>query len=50
MANRQSFQLPLYCPLIIDGEEGKASSGRTFARENPADVREVATTAELGTP
>src|SRR5438128_5188835 len=40
---------PLYCPLIVNGEEGKASSGRTFARENPADVRRIATNAEQGT-
>lgn len=43
------LRLPLYCPLLIDGEEGKAASGRQFARENPADVRQVATTAEQGT-
>jgi betaine-aldehyde dehydrogenase len=34
---------------VIDGEEGKSAGGRRFSRENPADVREVATTAELGT-
>src|SRR5229473_3090557 len=44
-----SFRLPLYCPLIVNGEEGKAASGRQFKRENPADVREVATIAEQGT-
>src|SRR6266852_4882080 len=44
-----SFRLPLYCPLIVNGEEGKAASGRQFTRENPADVREVATIAEQGT-
>src|SRR5258705_131294 len=44
-----AFQLPLYCPLIINGEEGKAASGRQFRRENPADVRQVATVAEQGT-
>ncbi|HKZ08975.1 MAG TPA: aldehyde dehydrogenase family protein [Methylomirabilota bacterium] len=40
--------LPLYCPLVVDGVEGKASSGRQFKRENPADVRQVATVAEEG--
>ena len=49
MTHDQPFRLPLHCPLIIDGEEAKASSGRQFARENPADVREVATIAEEGT-
>jgi betaine-aldehyde dehydrogenase len=49
MASDGSLRLPLYCPLLIDGEEGKAASGRRFARENPADVRQVATTAEEGT-
>src|SRR4030095_3485366 len=44
-----SFRLPLYCPLIVNGEEGKASSGRQFKRENPADIRQVATIAEQGT-
>src|SRR5437016_12983700 len=44
-----SFRLPLYCPLIVNGEEGKAASGRQFGRENPADVRQVATIAEQGT-
>jgi acyl-CoA reductase-like NAD-dependent aldehyde dehydrogenase len=44
-----SFRLPLYCPLIINGEEGKAASGRQFTRENPADIRQVATIAEQGT-
>jgi betaine-aldehyde dehydrogenase len=49
MANDESLRLPLHCPLIVDGEEGKATGGRQFRRENPADVREVATIAELGT-
>src|SRR5947207_14178312 len=44
-----SFRLPLYCPLIVNGEAGKAASGRQFKRENPADVRQVATIAEQGT-
>jgi betaine-aldehyde dehydrogenase len=49
MTSDGSLELPLHCPLIIDGEEGKATGGRTFARENPADVRQVATLAALGT-
>lgn len=49
MADDEPLRLPLYCPLLIDGEEGKAAGGRRFARENPADVREVVTTAEQGT-
>ena len=48
-ADDDSFRLPLYCPLIINGEEGKAASGRQFSRENPADIRQVATIAEQGT-
>jgi betaine-aldehyde dehydrogenase len=49
MAADEALRLPLSCPLIINGEEGKAGSGRRFARENPADKREVATLAEEGT-
>lgn len=49
MADDDPFRLPLYCPLIVNGEEGKASSGRQFKRENPADIRQVATIAEQGT-
>src|SRR5438270_6157474 len=49
MAADEALRLPLSCPLIINGEEGKAASGRRFARENPADIREVATLAEEGT-
>jgi len=49
MANNGSLDLPLRCPLIIEGEEGKATGGREFARENPADVRQVATMAAQGT-
>src|SRR5499425_178677 len=49
MATVDSLPLPLYCPLIVNGEEGKAASGRQFKRENPADVRQVATIAEQGT-
>jgi betaine-aldehyde dehydrogenase len=48
MAN-DGLQLPLSCPLLVNGEEGKAGSGRQFSRENPADVRQVATRAEEGT-
>ena len=49
MAADEALRLPLSCPLIINGEEGKAASGRRFARENPANIREVATLAEEGT-
>ena len=49
MAKDESLDLPLRCPLIVDGEEGKATGGGEFARENPADVRQVATLAEQGT-
>jgi betaine-aldehyde dehydrogenase len=49
MAPDNTLQLPLSCPLLINGEEGKAGSGRRFARENPADVRQIATMAEEGT-
>src|SRR5947209_17835306 len=44
-----SFRLPLYCPLIVNGEEGKAGTGRQFQRENPADVRQVATIVQQRT-
>src|SRR5437773_3031340 len=49
MATDEGLRLPLYCPMVIDGEEGKAASGRQFARENPANIRETATIAEEGT-
>jgi betaine-aldehyde dehydrogenase len=49
MATENGLRLPLSCPLIINGEEGKAGGGRQFSRENPADVRQVATKAEEGT-
>src|SRR5438093_1313227 len=49
MADAESLPLPLSCPLMINGEEGKASSGRKFSRENPADFRQLATVAEEGT-
>jgi betaine-aldehyde dehydrogenase len=48
MADAESLSLPLYCPLLVNGEEGKSSSGRRFNRENPADLRQVATVAEEG--
>jgi betaine-aldehyde dehydrogenase len=48
-ADSDVLKLPLSCPILINGEEGKAASGRQFARENPADFREVATRAEEGT-
>ena len=49
MAADDALRLPLYCPLIVNGEEGKAASGRQFARENPAEIRQTATLAEEGT-
>src|SRR5437667_11880799 len=49
MAADEALRLPLTCPLIINGEEGKSASGRQFKRENPADARQVATIAEQGT-
>ena len=48
-ADDTALRMPLSCPLIVNGEEGKASSGRQFARENPADIRQIATMAEEGT-
>ncbi len=48
MADDSAFRLPLYCPLVVNGEEGKAATGRQFARENPADFRQLATIAEEG--
>ena len=48
-ADDTALRVPLSCPIVINGEEGKASSGRQFARENPADVRQIATMAEEGT-
>jgi betaine-aldehyde dehydrogenase len=49
MPGEDTLRLPLHCPLLIDGQEGKAASGRQFLRENPADVRQIATAAEEGT-
>ena len=46
---RGAVPLPLSCNLIIDGQEGKASSGKRFTRENPADHRQTVTVAEEGT-
>src|SRR3989441_3114695 len=49
MADAETLPLSLYCPLVINGEEGKAASGCKFNRENPADFRQLATVAEEGT-
>ena len=46
----QSLQLPLASPLIINGQEGPAEGGKEFQRENPADTRQVATSAAQGSP
>ncbi|MCH7713306.1 MAG: aldehyde dehydrogenase [Chloroflexi bacterium] len=43
-----SLQLPLSTRLLIDGEEGPATGGEEFYRENPADNRQVATAAAKG--
>ncbi|MBM3943151.1 MAG: aldehyde dehydrogenase [SAR202 cluster bacterium] len=43
-----SIKLPLSCPLVINGEEGAATGGKQFTRENPADTRQVATVAAQG--
>ena len=45
----QDVTLPLAARLIVDGEEAGSSSGRQFARENPANVDETVTLAEEGT-
>ena len=42
------IKLPLSSPLIINGEEGPATGGQEFQRENPADTRQVATVAAQG--
>ena len=42
------LQLPLSSPLIIKGEEGAATGGFVFERENPANTRQVATAAAEG--
>ena len=42
-------QFPLACPLIVNGKEGSASSGKQFNRENPADNRIIVTVTEEGT-
>ena len=44
-----SIELPLSCPLLINGEEGPATGGGEFQRENPANARQVATVAAQGT-
>ena len=41
-----SVQIPLQSKLIINGEEATSSSGKQFARENPADRRQTVTLAE----
>jgi betaine-aldehyde dehydrogenase len=43
-----SIQMPLSCPLIINGEEGGATGGQEFQRENPANTRQTATIAAQG--
>ncbi|PKB79295.1 MAG: aldehyde dehydrogenase [SAR202 cluster bacterium Io17-Chloro-G9] len=43
-----SLQTPLSSLLLIDGEEGPASGGEDFYREDPADTRQVATAAAKG--
>ena len=43
-----SIQIPLACPLVINGTEGAATGGKQFTRENPADTRQVATVAAQG--
>ena len=45
---QDSVQIPLSCNLIIDGVEGRSSSGKQFSRENPADFRQTVTVAEEG--
>ena len=49
-AQLQSLQLPLTSPMIINGQEGPAEGGKEFQRENPADTRQVATSAAQGSP
>ena len=44
-----AINLPLSSPLIVKGEEGPATGGQEFSRENPADTRQVATIAAQGT-
>ncbi|MCI0440293.1 MAG: aldehyde dehydrogenase family protein [Chloroflexi bacterium] len=45
----QEVRLPLKARIIINGEEGDASNGKEFARENPANFRETVTLAAEGT-
>ena len=47
--DRKSLALPLKTRLIIDGEEGAASDGRTFERENPANASETVTVSVRAT-
>jgi betaine-aldehyde dehydrogenase len=44
----ETISLPLSSPLIINGQEGPATGGQEFQRENPADTRQVATVAAQG--
>jgi len=44
-----SIELPLSCPLLINGNEGSATGGGEFRRENPANIQQVATVAAQGT-
>ncbi len=46
---RETIALPLDTRLIIDGEEGAASGGATFERENPANFNETVTVSARAT-
>ena len=49
MATDDGHRLPLSCSLPINGEQGeRPGAADDFSRENPADVRQVATMAEEG--
>ena len=45
----QEVTLPLKARLIVDGEESGSTSGRQFARENPANTSETVTVADEAT-
>ena len=49
MSDNNRIRLPLSTQLFINGEEGKATKGQEFHRENPADIRQIATVASQGT-
>jgi len=49
MSENDRIRLPLSTQLFINGEEGKATNGQEFHRENPADIRQIATVASQGT-